>query len=141
MKQEEVVKWAIVVAILFAIYKLMQKVGLIKTQSEEIASGLDLQDYTSKDYWKQKSGAKLFTIATTNAMIQKLLDAHHWYNDNEEQMTSVLKSIKYKTQFSWLVDNFQKQTGEDLIAWLRNYFSEKELEVGFNWIANRPTGF
>ena len=141
MKQEEVVKWAIVVAILFAIYKLMQKVGLIKTQSEEIASGLDLQDYTSKDYWKQKGGAKLFTIATTNAMIQKLLDAHHWYNDNEEQMTSVLKSIKYKTQFSWLVDNFQKQTGEDLIAWLRNYFSEKELEVGFNWIANRPTGF
>jgi len=141
MKQVEVVKWVIAVAIIYAIYKLMQKVGIVQTAKEQTASELDLQDYTNKDYWRQKSGAKLLTVSSTNQLIQKILQSHHWYNDDEEQMTSALKSIKYKTQFSWLVDNFQKQTGEDLIAWLRNYYSDKELETPFNWIANLPTGF
>lgn len=141
MKQEEILKWGIVVVIFFAIYKIMQKIGIVKTQSEITASKLDLQDYTSKDYWKQKSPAKVFTKSTTDQLIAKILASHHWYNDDEEQMVSALKSIKYKTQYSWLVDNFQKAVGEDLTAWLRNYFSDKELEVPFNWIANLPTGF
>ena len=54
MKQIEVVKWVIAVAIIYAIYKLMQKVGIVQTAKEQTASELDLQDYTNKDYWRQK---------------------------------------------------------------------------------------
>lgn len=141
MKEEKILNYVIIVAVIFALYKLFQKIGLVKTQSEETASGLDLQDFTTKDYWKQKGGAKIFTTSATNQLIDKILASHHWYNDDEEQMVSALKSVKYKTQYSWLVDKFQQRTGDDLTAWLRNYFSDKELETPFNYLANLPSGF
>lgn len=141
MKEDKTISYVILIAIIFALYKLFQKIGFIKTQSEEVASGLDLKDFTTKDYWKQRSGAKVFTISTTNQLIDKILDSHHWYNDDEEKMVSALKSVKYKTQYSWLVDKFQQRTGEDLTAWLRNYFSDKELETPFNYLTRLPSGF
>lgn len=144
MKQSDVFKWGLTIAGLYAVYRVLQKVGVIQTAQQQVVQTVDVQDYTSPRYWSSNQQAgknvKVLTMASVNKLVADLLDSHGVFNDDEEKMTGVFKQLKFKSQYSFLADYFTRKTGQDLTAWLKNYFSDSELSVPFNWVNSLPSG-
>lgn len=142
-----VFKWGLVVAGGYVVYTMLKKFGLIPsaalTEAGNLNDTIELKDYTSPNFWKQAAPSgyqsMIFTTASTPALIDKLWDAHGFFNDCEECIPAVIKQVNYKTQYSWLADNFQKKYNQDLTAYLKNYFSEQELYSSWKHLDSLPT--
>lgn len=142
----QVFKWGLVIAGGFVVYRLFSKLGFIPSKSEaeinNLNTGIELKEYTNPNFWKQTppSGytSMIFTQPSTDTLVNKLWEAHGLFNDCEECIPAVLKQLSYKTQYSWLADNFQKKYNQDLTAYLKNYFSADELYSSWKHIDTLP---
>lgn len=151
-KQLEYGKWAIFIAVLLVLWTILKKFGVVgeKTTEEkqeeeatELNLNIDFKDWTNPNFLTKNppSGYQiaLFTMSVTDQIVNGIYDSHGIFNDNEEMMLANLKKIKYKTQYSWVAKRFEQIHGEDMTAWLKNYFSEAELYPAWKYLSSIPT--
>lgn len=71
------------------------------------------------NYWKSVPGAMILTRASAKQMADTLYNSFGWFNDSEDQAKAVIRSLKFKTQLSFLSQVFTEIYGYDLLSFLR----------------------
>ena len=71
------------------------------------------------NFWKSVPGAMILTRAAAEKMAATLYDSFGWFNDSEDQAKAVIRSLKFKTQLSFLSQVFTEIYGLDLLSFLR----------------------
>ncbi len=129
---------------------ILEKLGIARSQAEQqLINQQNLPNSKnpfSPVYWKQIPGAKLITKNATNALAKRLYEAMGYFSDDEPAIFSVFSQLKYKTQVSWLADNFQQIYKMDLLDFLKRGkgqmpqagLSETELQQILNIVNTLP---
>lgn len=153
----EIGKWALLGTGVFILYKTLKGLGLIKTgaaaqeqaqeeQAESTNLTIDEKDYTLINYWRKAPtgyAPTLIPMAGTDYLAKQIFNSYGGalFDDNEEQMQGALKTLKYKTQYSWLADRFLTIYKEDLTLFLKAHFTANELYPVWRHLDNLPSGF
>jgi hypothetical protein len=119
-----------------AIYKVGGKFGLWKTGADIAADAAEKANYW--DFTKIPPGARLITYNTGLKLSKLLDDSKHWYNDDEEAIYSVFRSLNAKSQVTSLAYWFKKFYNQDLYYWLKSVLSESELAKVILIIETKP---
>ena len=132
----EVFKWVLYGAGAIAIYKIGGKFGLWKTAADTAAEAAEKANYW--DFTKIPPGARLITYNTGLKLSKLLDDSKHWYNDDEEAIYSVFRSLNAKSQVTSLAYWFKKFYNQDLYYWLKSTLSDSELAKVVTIIETKP---
>jgi hypothetical protein len=144
---EQIIQYAFIGTGFYLVYTLFKGIGIIKSPEQQAAetanAAIDFKEWTKPNFYKQPAPAGysiiLFTQSFADKLTKDLKDSTGVINDCEECMQGILKQIKYKTQYSFLADNFFKKYGQDLTAFLKDYFNEKELYPAWKHLNEIPT--
>lgn len=108
---------------------ILKKLGIQQTVEEaeatkavqKIENTPNISNPFSPVYWKKFAGQKvhLFNNDTTNRFVKRLYDAMGYFTDDESAVFSVFSQMKYKTQVSWISDNFNRTYKIDLFNFLK----------------------
>jgi hypothetical protein len=152
-KQFEVFKWALVIAALYLIYKLLNKFGLLgETEDEKGANELisntgidtvgDLKDNKKQVAAIQKTtGKKLPTsadikkIQSTPQQYRRLAElinsargtVANGFDDNEDLIYSSISELKSQFDFSMFSRFFLSWKHQDLFVFLKEFLNDSEL--------------
>lgn len=161
MKKQEIIIGLIALVIIFFLFKgikdslknLFATFGLGSSVTDDkVEAEIDVTekkaDHFSPLYWKKQykgKSASLLTIVTTNRLIKNIEDGIGIFSDSPEMILGAFRTLKFKTQVSWLADNWQKKHGSDLQAWLSDRLdTDKQREAYLEILSitkNLPTGF
>jgi hypothetical protein len=112
---------------IYILYKpikaLFENLGI--TQSATSQAVTTLQTSGSKSpfsplYWKGITGAHLIPVAQANAKAKAIFDAITLIGNDYSKILAIFKTITYKTQVSFLAQQFQSLYKQDLLEYLRN---------------------
>lgn len=142
----ELAKYGLLAVGFYMAYRVMKGAGLIPSASDAQAADLnlkiDFKDYTKPEFYKKAPPAgyeaPLFTAAATDKLITDIYKSTGVFNDCEECIVGAIKSINYKTQYSWLAANFYKKYKKDLTSFIKEYFNEKELYPAWTHLEALP---
>jgi hypothetical protein len=108
---------------------ILKKLGIQQTQEQveaqqsvnRIENTPNVNNPFSPVYWKQFQGKKvhLFNNDTTNRFVKRLYDSMGYFSDDESAVFSVFTQMKYKTQVSWISDQFNRTYKLDLFNFLK----------------------
>lgn len=103
---------------------ILQKLGIQNTQADINVANQQNQPNAinpfSPVYWKTIKGAILFKKAYTDQLAKQIYDALGYFSDDEAAVKSVFRTMKHKTQVSWLADVFQQNYRTDLFDFIKN---------------------
>ncbi len=122
----------IAAAVLFVGGKLSSLFSFGGDSPEEKAAAAALQQVNnsnvfSPNYYKNKPGALLITVAKAFELSKIIYDAKGYFNDDEAAVYGVFQSLKAKTQVSFLAEKFFDKYQVSLWGYLQNMMNEKEL--------------
>ena len=89
-------------------------------------------------YWKSVRGAHLLPIAQANAKAKAIFDAITYTGNDYSKILAIFKTLSYKTQVSFLAQQFQSLYKQDLLEYLKsgksnflvhNALSENQLQT------------
>jgi hypothetical protein len=149
MKPEEIFKLALYGTGILAIYKIGTKVGIFQT-SEEAAANLQYQSTLEANYWLPKfykdylnRYGKIITLtpAAKKTLSDQLWDAKGLFNDDEDKVYAVFRTMNYQTSLSSLADYFLNYKGKDLLSWLKDFLSEEEFKNLSSIISKYKIGY
>jgi hypothetical protein len=133
-------------ALYFLLLKpVLEKTGVIETKEAAEAKKAEAQLATGTDspfnpgFYKGKVGASLITKASAEALAKQIYDAVGNISDDENAVYAALRTLKAKTQLSFLSDVFTQKYAADLYQYLRRNFNDSEMAV-VNSIANNLSG-
>jgi hypothetical protein len=108
-------------------------------------TALGVKSAWSPLYWKQKAGAKIFTQAKTNALVQQLWDSVGYTIDSPEKFVAAIKQCTFKSQVSWLCYNFSEVHQTDLLEWASRHFDtadqKYQLAIAIKYVASLQSGY
>jgi hypothetical protein len=110
-----------------------QQLNLVESQTEQQSA----QQYATQPesnafnptYWAQlmekvkPKKVQLVTSSATQAIIAQLYDSIHVYlpiAPDSDKVLGIFSRLKYKSQVSWISDQFQKKYNRDLLTFLDN---------------------
>ena len=137
----------------FVVKPILEGLGLKDTDAELASKKLQdkVENYAAdKNYWSPRfyqnppSGyvSMILTYQVSNSLAQSLDDAAGIFNDDESQIYAVFRSLKYKTQVSYLAYWFNKLYNKDLYQWLKgDVLNNEELQVVLKITEQLPNGF
>jgi hypothetical protein len=73
----------------------------------------------SINFWKNVPGATVLHRAYAVQLANTIYNSFGYFNDNEEQVKGAIKSLKFKTQLSFLAMVFYEIYNQDLLTFLR----------------------
>ena len=136
------IQLVIVVAILFLLNRTingaLQKLGLQKSD-EDIKDEKKIKELESSEYWKpsyykdllkkypQKNRVALSNANTVEAYAKQFNSAKGLFNDDEEKVYGIIRSMKYGTQLSQVSERFFVMYKKDLYNFLQGFMSDSEL--------------
>lgn len=136
-------KWGGTAAAFYLGYKFLKSTGLIPSNATNLNDQIESKSYTLPNFWRSPApeGKQviILTANSVNKMIEDLWNSTGLFNDCESCMSGVLKSLHYKTQYSYLADKFFEQKGRDLTAFLKSYFNADELLPIWSYLDALPT--
>lgn len=143
----ELAKYGLLIAGIYLVYKVFKGTGLIPsatdTQAADLNLKIDFKEYTKPDFYKKPAPAgyesPLFTQAATDQKITEIYNSTGFFNDCEDCIIGTLKTLTYKTQYSWLADNFYKKYKKDMTSFIKASFNEKELYPAWTHLEALPT--
>jgi len=100
--------------------------------------------FWNPNFWKGQQNAVLMPRVYTETLAQSIYDSVGPFNDCEECVINVFKTLKYQTQCSWLADIFQQRFGEDMLTFLRggswpqDRLSDNDVYMISQFIQNLP---
>lgn len=130
----------------FGIIKpLTDKLGLTKDAASKEFDNQDknaasVGSYWNIRYWNSAKTAQLLKSSTAIALCKQLWDAKGVFNDDEDSVYAVFKSLKYKSQISAVAAYFYQQYKKDLYTWLKGFLNQEELKTILDYTDNLPTG-
>ncbi len=100
------------------------------------SSDLKTSNAFNPRYWTQVSGAKILTSAAAKDFINFIWDSKapslkNKVSDDEQGVVSKFKTLGYKTQVSYLADQFFRAKGRDLYQFLESFMDNP---VGHNYL-------
>ena len=109
----------------FIVKPILEKVGITKgsetLRADEIESMESAKNPFSPRYYKQFKKATLLNNASAKSLSKKIYDSlGNLTGDDETAIYGVFRSLKSKTQVSYLAETFQGLYGKDLFGFLRN---------------------
>jgi len=121
-QQENLIKYGIGAAgaYFLIVRPILSKLGIIKS-GKDIAidnETLKIDSPWNPNYWHQYSGAHIITSAALNDIIYNIQDSFGVLADNYDNILGQFKKLQYKTQVSYLAEQWQKQKGTDLLSFL-----------------------
>lgn len=130
---------------------LLESLNVMDTKEEKDAEKLRQSTEKSgfkSDYWNPNFTAKpgykafLLTESSARALVDKLWNASGAFNDDEEAVYAVFRTLRYKTQVSFLAYWFNKLKKKDLYTWLRDsVLNQDELNTVLTITSKLPEGF
>jgi len=70
-------------------------------------------------FWRNTTNPMLLTRASAEALAREIYNASGYWNDDEDKIKAIFKSLNFQTQVSFLADVFNQLYGADLLSWLR----------------------
>ena len=137
----------------FVVRPLLQKVGIVKTAEDKLVESQtnlgNSQNAFSPIFYKTgPAGTKLLTYAGSADLAKRIYEAMGYFTDDESAVYSVFRSLKTKSQVSFLAERFASIYGVDLLEYLkrgRNQFNPgsgmntDELAVVLNIVNKLPS--
>jgi hypothetical protein len=71
-------------------------------------------------YWRTVRGAHLLPLAQANAKAQAIFESITYTGNDYAKILAIFKTLTYKTQVSFLAQQFQSLYKQDLLEYLRN---------------------
>ena len=71
-------------------------------------------------YWRSIKNAHLLTMSLANAKAKAIFDSITYLGNDYNRILAIFKTLTYKTQVSFLAEQFQKLYKQDLLEYLRN---------------------
>lgn len=150
-QQFEVLKWAVVIVILFVVYRVLKGVGLIQSAQEQKQEQQREQAVTAT-IWNpnlhtnyvsvgEKKPVYLLRKAERDELARKLWNAKGIFNDDEEAIYAVFRSLRYQTQVASIVLSFKELFNQDLVTWLKSVLSDDEFTTVLNIISAKTYGY
>lgn len=147
----QIVAYALIsIIVLWIVYQLMKKVGLISdqvTRKKDKTIAANVQSIEQIPFWNpslyQNSNygyAVLMPNDTIKSWAKDIHDSFGWFNDDEEQVYNVFRKLTNQIILSQLSDAYSKLYSSDLLGDLKNYFDDKELSYLYTIISNKPIG-
>lgn len=125
---------------------IFQKIGLIETKADrqraeqEKELGIGASSPFNPNFYKSApAGAPLVTRATAESLARQMYDAIGTLTDDENAIYGALRTLKAKTQLSFVADVFAQKYNADLYQYLRRNLDDDEMDV-VNNIANSLSG-
>jgi hypothetical protein len=96
-------------------------------------------------YWTKQKTPKLFKVAYTQFLCKQIYNSVGYFKDDWSVAFGAIKTCKYKTQVSWLADNFYKLYKQDLLTWLpggsgwpQDRFSNEDVAQAIKYVNGLP---
>jgi hypothetical protein len=105
--------------------QLFEALGIFKDAAEVNLdnAATNPNSFWNPNYWKTIPAGTQYTnpITTEQARVlcTQIYNAITWYNDNEEAVKAVFRSLPSRAAASFLCNVFAVTYGEDLLSWLR----------------------
>jgi len=124
-----VLPFATIGLLVFGAGKLTSLFSFGGTDPKDNAALSQLQNSNvfSPNYYKQFGNAHLLTVASARGLNKIIFDAKGYFNDDEAAVYGVFGQLTYKTQVSFLADQFFLVYKQSLYGFLQNMFNDKEL--------------
>jgi len=132
MKKQELIIGLIAIVIILFIFKgikdafknALGTIGIGTTTSDdERESQIEKTEKKAEQfsplYWKKAPSGKIgqiLTMSSTNSIIKNIEDGIGYFYDSPEKILGAFRPLKYKTQVSWIADNWQNKHDSDLQA-------------------------
>ena len=126
--------------LLIGVFILFKKVGsagsgllnIFGKNTEE--ENQQLSELKEANYWNFQAflndapaGALLLTMSYSLDLVNQLWDATGYFNDDEQSIYGVFRSLKTKSQVAFLAKRFFELKQQDLYSYLENYLNDSEL--------------
>lgn len=116
---------------------IFKKVGIVKTAEDitvENQTGLpnDKNPFSASFYKYGGTGTKLLTVAAADQYAARLYNAMGYVYDDEAAVFSVFRSLKTKSQVSFLCERFRIKYGVDLLEFLKRGKNQFNAASGLN---------
>ena len=126
--------------LLIGVFILFKKVGsagsgllnIFGKNTEE--ENQQLTELKEANYWNFQAflndapaGALLLTMSYSLDLVNQLWDATGYFNDDEQSIYGVFRSLKTKSQVAFLAKRFFELKQQDLYSYLENYLNDSEL--------------
>lgn len=115
------------------------------TKAAALINSTSISSAFSPNYYKdmQKKGKLTLMINFESAKqaaekIRNAVSGIYWYDDDEEAVYSVFRSLKAKTDVSRLSEVYTQMTGKDLFGWLKSQLDLEELNTINKIVAGLP---
>ena len=119
----------------------------VKTSADSIS--LDQQAANPGSFWqpyfyKNISNPILLTRASAEALANEIYNSAGFWNDDEDKVKAIFKSLRFQTQVSFLSDIFYQLYGADLLSWLRgglwpqDRFSDADISEITKFLSKLP---
>lgn len=147
--------WALAISGAFAIYKILQKIGIIGTKEDAQAEALLQSDTLTVGYdktlgklYRDKYGRNItradidrmvFSGTQNNAFAGRIVKAKGIFNDDETAIYTVFRQFKSKFQLYFFSRFFLATKGKDLVFYLSEFMNNEEVSRIFTIIDKLPT--
>lgn len=133
----------------FAIRKLLVSTGLANSADTEKGIQQVQQQENKLNIWAgvpallksyPKRKIVLLSESGSTGYAKELNNSMGTFNDDEEAIYGVFRSIRYKSQVASIVTAFYKLYNKDLLASLKSHLKDSELANVGNIINSKPLG-
>jgi hypothetical protein len=132
------------VALYFGYTKILKPLsetfGLSKSEDEKNVNTETnkLDSPFNPNFWKTIPNATIIKTDAVNKFAETIWNSVGWFNDDFDAVLGVFKSLKTKTQVSYLVYKFNQLYKKDLLNWLlgTTYPSDRYSAEQVNQIIN-----
>jgi hypothetical protein len=128
-----IIKASVSLVGLFIVYKVLQKLGIIKT-SEEAKEEKQLANLESSNYWDFNKflntvpkGTLVLTQGGASAYADDIYNAKGVFNDDEDKVFAVFRAMKTQSQVASLAKRFNQKYSKDLYTFVRGFFNDDEM--------------
>lgn len=133
----KVIMWVVIIIMVYLLVArpIMRRLGIIKTAEDKKRDKQAAEFGTTTDspfsprYWKTVKEAKILTKASAEKLADDINDAIGFFSDDENKVYGVLRSLKWKTQLSYLADIFFQRHKMDLYQLLNRNLGNSEMDI------------
>ena len=79
-------------------------------------------------YWRGITGAHLIPVAQANAKAKAIFNSITYFGNDYSKILAIFKTLNYKTQVSFLAQQFQALYKKDLLEYLRSGKSSRLVQ-------------
>lgn len=134
----------------FAAKPILEALGLKKSKEDKEGEKLLQQQEEKFNIWtgleavKRSVGSKkkvyALSFANADAKAKGINDSLGVFNDDEERIYAIFRSLNYQTQVASIVDQYRSLYKTDLLTKLKSSLSDSEMNEVLKIISQKPVG-